>query len=513
MSVRRPVLLAILDGWGIGEENDTNAIHVARTPNMDRWQREYPYTTLKAHGEAVGLPEGQMGNSEVGHLNIGAGRIVWQDFTRINFALESGEFFANETLKQAMDAVRENGSALHLMGLVSDGGVHSHIRHLFGLVKMAADQGLDKIYIHAFMDGRDTPPRSGKEYIRQLQAELDRLQAGRIATITGRYYAMDRDNRWDRVKKAWLALVEGEGVPVTDPVQAVSEAYSRDETDEFIKPMVLMDGDQPRGRIQDRDTIIFFNFRADRARQLTQAFTAKEFTGFDCPHRPQPAEYVTFTEYDRNFDLPVAFPPQTMKHILGEEICRHGLHQLRIAETEKYAHVTFFFNGGREKPYGNEDRALIASPQEVATYDEKPEMSAFEVTDELLRRMDNGYDLVILNFANGDMVGHSGRLEAAVKACEAVDQCMGRLAGKFLDLGGTVLITADHGNAEKMKDLQTEDPFTAHTSSDVPFIVINDALKGRHMKKGGSLRDIAPTVLNLFDLPVPEDMEGECLIC
>jgi 2,3-bisphosphoglycerate-independent phosphoglycerate mutase len=509
-----PVLLAILDGWGAGPQTETNAIYLAKTPNMDRWQSNYPYTTLLAHNGAVGLPEGQMGNSEVGHLNIGAGRIVYQDYTRINRAIETGEFFDNEILKNTFRLAGEKRSAVHLMGLISDGGVHSHINHLLALLKMAAEHGLDEIYIHAFMDGRDTPPTSGLDYISQLQRDLVRIGTGRLATISGRFYAMDRDQRWERVMVAWQAIVDGHGILGRDPVQAVRDAYKRGETDEFITPIVLLDGnDNPVARIKDNDVVLMFNFRADRVRELTHVFTDKNWNQFVREHRPDLASYVTFTQYDKHFTLPVVFPPVSMDHILAEEISNAGLRQLRIAETEKYAHVTYFFNGGREEPFPNEDRALISSPKDVATYDLKPEMSAYLVTDELLNRIEDGdYSFIVLNFANGDMVGHSGNLEAAIKACEAVDICLGKIVEKFTAKGGIVIITADHGNAETMRDPVSDSPITAHSSNPVPFILISDTYKNASLLQDGALCDIAPTILWLQRLAIPDVMTGNNLI-
>ena len=515
MNKTSPLLLVILDGWGVGPLTESNAIHVADTPNLDRWQSEYPHTTLLAHNGSVGLPEGQMGNSEVGHLNIGAGRIVYQDFSRINRAVENGEFFNNDVLLSSFQKIKENNGALHLLGLISDGGVHSHLNHLIALVDMAAQNGLSKIFIHAFMDGRDTPPKSGGDYIHSLQQELDRLGAGRIATVCGRYYAMDRDKRWIRVQVAWQALVDGKGISASDAEQSVRNSYERGETDEFIKPVVLQDQQKggPVATIKDGDTVLFFNFRADRVRELIHAFTDQDFNGFPCNHRPALAACITFTEYDKKFQLPVVFPPVSMSRILGEEISSHNLSQLRIAETEKYAHVTYFFNGGREEPFPLEDRILVPSPQDIATYDLKPEMSACKVTEELLKRFqEKHYDLIVLNFANGDMVGHSGIMEAAVLACEAVDRCLGELVAAFTKAGSTVLITADHGNAEMMKDSGSADPFTAHSLNPVPFILINDSYKGTCLRENGSLRDIAPTILSLMELPVPEEMTGESLI-
>ena len=481
---------------------------------MDRWQKEYPATTLLSHNGAVGLPEGQMGNSEVGHLNIGAGRIVYQDFTRINQAIESGDFFENEILKNTFSKALENNSGLHLMGLVSDGGVHSHINHLIALLKMAARHGLTKVYIHAFMDGRDTPPSSGLNYISQLQNELDRIGTGRLASISGRFYAMDRDKRWERVQVAWQALVDGQGIEASDPVQAMQAAYDRGETDEFIRPIVLLDeNSEPVATVRDNDVVLMFNFRADRVRELTHAFTDGNWQEFEVSNRPKLTEYVTFTQYDKEFTLPIVFAPAGMDHILAKVISSHGLRQLRIAETEKYAHVTYFFNGGREEPFPLEDRVLIPSPKEVATYDQKPEMSAYLVTDELLSRMDNEpYSLTVLNFANGDMVGHSGIMEAAVKACEAVDTCLGKIVERFTAKGGIALITADHGNAETMCDPNSHCPITAHSSNPVPFILLSQTHKGCTLRKDGSLRDIAPTILNLQGLPIPQEMTGQSLI-
>ncbi|MBU0730741.1 MAG: 2,3-bisphosphoglycerate-independent phosphoglycerate mutase [Proteobacteria bacterium] len=514
MNKKAPLLLAILDGWGSGAEIATNAVYVADTPNMDKWSEEFPMTTLVAHNGAVGLPEGQMGNSEVGHLNIGAGRIVYQDFTRINKAIDTGEFFANEVLTKVMDHISSCNEALHLLGLLSDGGVHSHIRHLVALVRMAKDKGIEKIFIHAFMDGRDTPPEGGAAYMEQLQQALAEIGAGRVATVTGRYYAMDRDKRWDRLQMAWQCLVDGHGVQADDPVQAVRDAYERGETDEFIKPMVITDtSGTPVARITDNDAVIFFNFRADRVRQLTHALTDKVFDEFSCAHRPKLADCVTFTQYEKDFDLPVAFPPQELRRILGEEVSRQGLRQLRIAETEKYAHVTYFFNGGIEEPFPGEDRVLIPSPKEVATYDLKPEMSAYLVTEELLKRLKNeDYSLIILNFANGDMVGHSGKIAAAVKACEAVDQCLGKLYTEIIQQGGTMLITSDHGNAELMEDPETGEPFTAHTLNPVPFLVVGERLRDCTLRNDGTLVDIAPTILNILEIPVPDEMGGRNLI-
>ena len=514
MSKTKPLLLAILDGWGVGLPTETNAVFMADTPNMDHWAEKYPCTTLAAHNGAVGLPEGQMGNSEVGHLNIGAGRIVYQDFTRINRAVETGELEENDVLVAAMEKLSAKNNSLHLLGLVSDGGVHSHLDHLLALVRVAVKNGLTKIFIHAFMDGRDTPPHSGADYIRQLQEGLAKIGCGRIASITGRYYAMDRDTRWERVKVAWQALVNGRGETAADPAQAVRDAYERGESDEFIKPIILLDDDAgPVATIRDGDTVLFFNFRADRARELTRAFTMEKFDGFDVSDRPLLTDFVMMTQYDKDFDLPILFPPLSLTHILGEEISSHGLRQLRIAETEKYAHVTFFFNGGREEPFPLEDRVLIPSPRDVATYDLEPGMSADKITDTLLAELDKDkYSLIILNFANGDMVGHTGIMKAAVAACETVDKCLGRLVKKIQEMDGTVLITADHGNADIMWNEEIHEPFTAHTLNPVPFCLINDNYLGRKLEEGGALKNIAPTILTLLDLPIPAEMEGESLL-
>ncbi len=513
MTNRKPLLLAILDGWGVGEPSATNAVYVARTPNMDDWGREYALTTLAAHNGAVGLPEGQMGNSEVGHMNIGAGRVVYQDFTRINMAIKQNELADNPVLLKLIDQTKEAGKALHLMGLLSDGGVHSHIKHLLAILNIAAVQGLKKVFIHCFMDGRDTPPKSGKSYIEELEAGIKAAGVGRIATIIGRYYAMDRDKHWERVERAWQAMVDGKGIYHQSPAEAVSAAYAAGTTDEFIEPIVIGKEGRPLALIEDDDTVLFFNFRADRARQLTHAFNDEEFNDFHPRSRPRLGGFVTCTSYEKNLKLPVLFPPSSLDHILGEEVSRHGLRQLRIAETEKYAHVTYFFNGGREQPFSGEDRALIESPREVATYDLKPEMSACKITDELLRRMrDNPYSLIVLNFANGDMVGHSGILTAAVKACEVVDECLGRLAAEIMKQDGVMMITADHGNADIMYDDTINEPHTAHTLNPVPFLLMADRYRGTALRDGGALCDIAPTVLEVLKLPVPAAMTGSSLI-
>lgn len=521
MRKNTPLLLAILDGWGIADPSPTNAVTVADTPNMDRWTADFPSTSLVAHNGLVGLPEGQMGNSEVGHLNIGAGRIVYQDYTRINRDIDSGAFAANQVLGEVMDRVKAAGSALHLMGLLSDGGVHSHINHLFALLAMCKERGLDRVFVHCFMDGRDTPPSSGLGYMQQLVAEMKNIGCGRVATVSGRFWAMDRDKRWDRVEKAWQALVAGQGKTAADPVQAVQEAYDRQETDEFITPTVIVDADGgAAGTVAAGDGVIFFNFRADRVRELCHAFGDRDFKDFNVGNRPELLEMVTMTEYEADFSFPIAFPPQTLTHILGEELSHHGLHQLRIAETEKYAHVTYFFNGGEEKPFTGEERILIESPRDVATYDLKPEMSAEAVTDALLDALQKNeqtgtpFDVVILNFANGDMVGHTGVLEAAVRACATVDRCLGRIYQFMQEREGIMLITADHGNAEVMVNPETGEPYTAHSLNPVPLILVADQFKSCNLQNGGALKDIAPTMLSILELPVPTEMEGEnLLIC
>jgi 2,3-bisphosphoglycerate-independent phosphoglycerate mutase len=517
MAAQRLVMLAILDGWGIAPPSESNAVYLARTPNMDSWQSHYPYTTLVAHNGMVGLPEGQMGNSEVGHLNIGAGRIVYQDYTRINLAIKEGSFQTNPVLTSLLHKVKDAGTTLHLCGLLSDGGVHSHLDHLFALLAMAASHNIS-VKVHCFMDGRDTPPSSGLGYMQKLVAELDKT-GGAVATVSGRYWAMDRDTRWDRIHKAWLAMIEGQGNEATAPLAAVENGYTRGETDEFISPTVLVDEQgHPVGTIQDGDAVLFFNFRADRVRELCHAFSDTDFSGFPVLNRPQLLELATMTRYEADFSFPVLFPPLKLTHILGEEVSRNGLRQLRIAETEKYAHVTYFFNGGREEPFAGEDRILIESPRDVATYDEKPAMSAVEVTDALLEALNkkqeagSPYALVVLNFANGDMVGHTGKLDAAIKACETVDSCLGRIAEYLQNNNGILLVTADHGNAEIMKNPDTGEPFTAHTLSPVPLILVDRQRQQCDLQQGGALQDIAPTLLELLGVSQPDDMSGTSLL-
>ncbi len=508
---KRPVALVILDGWGINPECEGNAVCQADTPNLDRLFEKYPHARLGASGEAVGLPDGQMGNSEVGHLNIGAGRVVYQEFTRITKSIKDGDFFSNAVLTGAVDRVKETGGTLHLMGLLSDGGVHSHIGHLYALLELAKRQGLEDVCVHAFLDGRDTPPRSGADYLQQLEGKISELGVGRVATVMGRYYAMDRDNRWDRVERAYRAMTEGVGESVSSSDEAIRQAYAADQGDEFVEPRVVVRDGAPVGTVSDGDSIIFFNFRSDRAREITRAFTDSELKGFARRSEPQLATYVCMTEYDATFGLPVAFPPQSHALILGEVVSAAGRKQLRIAETEKYAHVTFFFNGGNEEPFPEEDRVLIPSPQEVATYDQKPSMSAEGVTDEVVRRIESDqYDLVILNYANPDMVGHTGVLDAAVEAMETVDRCVARVVESVLAQGGVLLITADHGNCEQMRDAQAK-PHTAHTSNPVPVILIGEGYEDVELRDG-ILADLAPTILLLMGLAVPEEMEGTSLI-
>ena len=504
---KRPLLLCILDGFGwVPQETYGNAIAAAKTPYFDKLFASCPFTTIGASGMNVGLPDGQMGNSEVGHTNIGAGRIVYQELTRITKSIADGDFFENEALVSAMRSAKENGKALHLMGLLSDGGVHSHNGHLYGLLEMAKRMGLTKVYVHAIMDGRDVPPDSGLGFIKELQAKLASLGVGAIASVTGRYYAMDRDNRWDRVEKAYAAFVYGEGNHGT-PVEVMEKSYAEGVTDEFVVPAVTCEG----GRVAEGDSVIFFNFRPDRAREITRTFVDDAFTGFARRYGRFPVHYVCFTQYDATMpNVSVAFRPQVLTNVLGEYLAKNGKTQLRIAETEKYAHVTFFFNGGVEAPFEGEDRALINSPK-VATYDLQPEMSAYLVADECVKRIESGkYDVIILNFANCDMVGHTGVFSAAVKAVEAVGECAGKVIDAVLAAGGAVLLTADHGNADKMYDPDPEHPFTAHTTNPVPFLVAG--LGDVKLRQGGVLADIAPTMLKVMGLPQPEEMTGKSII-
>ncbi|MGQ9556681.1 MAG: 2,3-bisphosphoglycerate-independent phosphoglycerate mutase [Desulfurispora sp.] len=505
-----PLVLVILDGWGLRNDTHGNAIKLARTPHMDSFYQQYPWTSLICSGEDVGLPAGQMGNSEVGHLNIGAGRIVYQELTRISREIRQGGFFRNDVLLGAIHHVRLFNSSLHLMGLLSDGGVHSHLEHLLALIDLAKQQGLSKVYVHCFLDGRDVPPSSALEYMDTLTGHLQQTGTGRVASVMGRYYAMDRDKRWERTEKAYRAMVLGEGLKATSGRAAISEAYKRGETDEFVQPTVIEQPDGSVATVREGDAVIFFNFRPDRARQITRAFVDGDFTGFNRPQHPQ-VHFVCMTQYDKTIDAPVAFKPQRIVNTLGEVLARHGLWQLRLAETEKYAHVTFFFNGGVEAPNPKEERVLIPSPK-VATYDLKPEMSAYEVTEEFLRRLaEDKYSVIIMNYANADMVGHTGVLPAAIRAIEAVDECLGRVVPAVLEKRGTALITADHGNADQMLDEQ-EHPQTAHTTNQVPFILIGEPYRGRRLRPGGRLEDIAPTMLEILGLEQPAEMTGESLL-
>ena len=508
---KKPLLLMILDGWGINPEAESNAVAQARTPNMNRLSAEYPSSEIDGSGLSVGLPSGQMGNSEVGHTNIGAGRVVYQDLTRISKSIQDGDFFENPALVECMQKAKAGSGRLHLSGLLSDGGVHSHDTHLYALIEMAKRHGVPEVYVHCLLDGRDTPPQSGAEYLERLEAEIARIGHGRIATVMGRYYAMDRDNRWERVEKAYRAIVAGAGKEYPSAQAAIRESYQEGVTDEFVQPCVIVEGGAPVGKLSDGDGFIFFNFRSDRAREITRSFTDPSFTGFNREIWPKLSSYVCMTCYDETFNLPVAFGADDLVNIFPEVIGNAGLTQLRIAETEKYAHVTFFFNGGRETPFPGEDRALIASPKEVATYDQKPEMSAYLVTEELLKRLDQDkYDVIILNFANADMVGHTGILEAAVRAVEVVDECVGKLVDKVRQLGGVVLITADHGNAEMMAD-ENGGPHTAHTCDMAPVVLVDDTRKGAKLRKG-VLADLAPTMLEILGIPQPPEMTGKSLL-
>lgn len=508
----KPVCLIIMDGWGVNPSQDGNATLLAATPNLSRLKAAYPSTTIETSGEAVGLPQGQMGNSEVGHLTIGAGRVVYQELTRIDKAVRDGEFHRNPLFGSLVDELNQKGKALHLMGLLSDGGVHSHIEHLFGIIEAAAAKGLKKVFIHAFLDGRDTPPDSGAGYMKALEAFLEKTRCGRVATVSGRFYAMDRDTRWERVAAAYAAMTVGEGNTASDPVAAIESAYRNGKTDEFVTPIVITNGDRPVASIEDGDGLFFFNFRSDRAREITAALTSDEFDGFDRQRVPKLARFLCMTEYDRKFNLPVVFKPQGLDNILPDILARAGVRQFRVSETEKYAHVTFFFNGGREEPYSGEERLLIPSVKDVATYDMCPQMRAFEIAEAAVAKIRDGrMQFILMNFANGDMVGHTGVLEAAIKACEAVDKGVGMVVDEALKNGWACLITADHGNAEQMIDPVTRSVFTAHTTNPVPFIFIDDEAHGAALRSGGGLKDIAPTVLKIMGLEKPLEMKGEAL--
>ena len=507
MEKQQPVVLMILDGWGISEQTEGNAIAQSHTPNMDRLLNQYGHSRLLCSGEAVGLPDGQQGNSEVGHLNLGAGRVVYQELTRINKAVREHTLRDNAAFQQVMDACVAQQKPLHLMGLVSPGGVHSHSDHLYGLLELAKEKQLDKVYVHCFLDGRDVGPSTGLGFIQELEEKLAQLGVGQIATVAGRYYAMDRDNRWERVEKAYQAMTQGVGVMADSAVAAVEQSYAKGETDEFVLPTVVMQNGAPTAVIGKGDGVIFFNFRGDRAREITKAFVNKDFDGFAREYLG--VSYVAMTQYEEGLDVTVAFPPQDLQHTLGQVLAENNVKQFRVAETEKYAHVTFFFNGGVEDPNPLEDRLLVPSPK-VATYDLQPEMSAIAVKDYLIQAIQGGeYPFILVNFANTDMVGHTGIPEAAQKAVETVDLCVGQVVEAVQNAGGVLLITADHGNAEQMIDPVKGTPHTAHTANPVPFVVVSEQA---YQVADGSLQDVAPTVLKLLNIEKPNDMTGTSLV-
>ena len=503
-------MLMILDGFGDNPRKEQNAIKMANTPNIDRLMKKYPNTDIFTSGKYVGLPDGQMGNSEVGHTNIGAGRIVYQDLTRITKSIEEGNFFSNPEFIAAIENCKKHNSKLHILGLVSDGGVHSHNRHLYGLLEMAKRRDFENVYVHCFLDGRDTPPASAENYIAELQDKMKEKGIGKIATLSGRFYAMDRDKRWQRIQKAYDAMVNGEGIKSGSPIKAIEESYQKEVFDEFVEPTVICNGNEPVAKIEENDSVIFFNFRPDRARQITRALVDPNFNEF--PTKKLNLYFVCFTNYDETMpNVHIAFKKEGLKNTFGEVVAKNGLTQLRIAETEKYAHVTFFFNGGEEKQFPGEDRILIPSPK-VETYDMKPEMSAYEVTDNVVDALENDkYDVIILNYANSDMVGHTGNLEAAIKAVEALDKCVGRVVDVIEKKHGTLIITADHGNAEQMVDYKTGEPHTAHTTNPVPIILVTDN-KNYKLRENGKLADIAPTMLDIMGIEKPKEMTGESLL-
>lgn len=509
---KKPVVLMILDGYGLNKNCEANAVCEGKTPVMDQLMSQCPFVEGQASGLAVGLPDGQMGNSEVGHLNMGAGRIVYQELTRITKAIHDGDFFENKALLAAVENCKKNGTALHMFGLVSDGGVHSHMTHIFGLLELAKRNGLEKVYVHCFLDGRDTPPSSGKDFVAELEAKMAELGVGKVASVMGRYYAMDRDKNWDRVKLAYDALTKGEGHHCDSATGAIQASYDEGKTDEFVIPSVVTEGGTPVATIKDGDSVIFYNFRPDRARELTHVFCDEVFDGFDRGERVK-TTYVCFTDYDETIgNKLVAFVKESITNTFGEFLAAHGKTQARIAETEKYAHVTFFFNGGLEEPNQGEDRVLVPSPKEVATYDLKPEMSAPAVCDKLVEAIKSGkYDVIIINFANPDMVGHTGVEAAAIKAIEAVDECVGRAVDAIKEVDGVMFICADHGNAEQLVDYETGEPFTAHTTNPVPFILVN-ADPSYKLREGGCLADIAPTLIELMELEQPKEMTGKSLL-
>ena len=509
---KKPVVLIIMDGFGINKREDYNAVAQAKKPNLDMLMKTYPWTQGYASGMAVGLPDGQMGNSEVGHMNMGAGRIIYQELTRITKEIEDGDFFKNEALLSAIENCKAKNSALHMFGLLSDGGVHSHNTHMYGLLELAKREGLEKVYLHCFLDGRDTPPKSGRDFVAAAVDKMKEIGVGKVATVMGRYYAMDRDNRWDRVELAYKAMVYGEGKTGTDPVLAVENSYGADVTDEFVVPTVIERDGKPVATVKNDDSVIFYNFRPDRAREIARAFCNDDFDGFERRDGRIDTKFVCFTDYDAAMpNKEVAFKKVDIKNTFGEYLSKLGKTQLRTAETEKYAHVTFFFNGGVEEPYPGEDRILVKSPK-VATYDLQPEMSAYEVCDGLVNAIKSGkYDTIICNFANPDMVGHTGVLEAAIKAIEAVDVCIGRAYEALKEVDGAMFICADHGNAEMMIDYETGEPWTAHTTNPVPFILVN-AGADYDLAEDGKLCDIIPTMLELMDIPQPEEMTGKSLL-
>ena len=508
---KKTTVLMILDGYGLNEKTEGNCVAGAKTPVMDKLMAEYPFVKGYASGMAVGLPDGQMGNSEVGHLNMGAGRIVYQELTRITKEIQDGTFFENPALLNAVKNCKENDSALHMFGLLSDGGVHSHNTHLYGLLELAKKNDLKKVYVHCFLDGRDTPPASGKDYVEQLEAKMAEIGVGEVAMVSGRYYAMDRDNNYDRVEKAYLAMTKGEGLTADSAVAAVAESYDRDETDEFVKPTVVQKNGAPVALIQDKDSVVFFNFRPDRAREITRAFCDDDFKGFD--RKRLDLKFVCFSEYDPTIpNKEVAFHKISVTNTFGEWLAANNMTQARIAETEKYAHVTFFFNGGVEEPNEGETRILVNSPKEVATYDLKPEMSAYGVCDKLVEAIKSGsYDVIVINFANPDMVGHTGVQEAAIKAVEAVDECVGKAVDAIKEVDGVMFICADHGNAEQLVDYETGEPFTAHTTNPVPFILVNYK-EGYGLREGGCLADIVPTLIEIMGKEQPAEMTGKSLL-
>ena len=512
MEPKKVTMLMILDGFGINEKEEANAIKLANTPNIDLLMKKYPNTKIMPSGLAVGLPDGQMGNSEVGHTNIGAGRVVYQEFTRITKSIEDGDFFSNDEFVAAIENCKKHHSKLHILGLLSDGGVHSHNRHLYGLLEMAKRKDFENVYVHCFLDGRDTPPASGENYIMELQDKMKEKGVGKIASLSGRFYSMDRDKRWERIQKAYDALVNGVGIKSTNPINAIENSYQKEVFDEFVEPVVITssDGETPIAKIEDNDSVIFFNFRPDRAREITRTIVDNKFNEFET--KKIKTYFVCFTSYDETMpNVHIAFKKEQIKNTLGEVLSNKGLTQLRIAETEKYAHVTFFLNGGEEKQYKGEDRILVPSPK-VKTYDMQPEMSAYIVTDKVVEAIESGkYDCIILNYANPDMVGHTGSLEAAIEAVEAIDECIGKVVKVINEKHGNLIITADHGNCEQMIDYTTGEPHTAHTTNLVPLILISER-ENVKLRNGGKLADLAPTILDLMQIEKPEEMTGVSLV-